>query len=218
VSLMRDMDSSNDIREVRWASRVNPSKIRRLYEMDARGILDEELIDQVGFALYSRCQSILTATEAHAGRVKCPRCGTVIVHNWDREAVLQCGRCSWRVKWGDYLATYQDRHLHGGGALDAFSAYITRFEQAHSPHQRMIAIDCLIHAFHWELVKDPGRSAAINLIYGKNAQQVFDFLNNLTYGEASSPEIQATKQSWDRKLALSQRRKLPTAPIEESQR
>jgi hypothetical protein len=34
--------------EVRWASRVNPRTIRRLDDTDARGIVDEELIDAVG--------------------------------------------------------------------------------------------------------------------------------------------------------------------------
>ena len=50
--------------DVRWASRVNPATIRRLYETDARGIVDEDLIDEVGFALYARCQSILCASDS----------------------------------------------------------------------------------------------------------------------------------------------------------
>src|SRR5436305_3499491 len=117
---MEDSTDRYDLAEVRWAPRVNPHKIRRLYETDARGIVDEELIEEVGFALYSRCRSILAATEAHAGRIQCPRCGAIVAHNWDRRAVLQCGACSWRVRWGDYLKTYQDKHLHGGGAVAAF--------------------------------------------------------------------------------------------------
>ena len=31
--------------KLRWAPRMEPEKIRRLYEMDARGIRDEELLD-----------------------------------------------------------------------------------------------------------------------------------------------------------------------------
>ena len=107
------MSTSDDLAQVRWASRVNPSKIRRLYETDARGIVDEELIDEVGIALYSRCQSILEATEAHAGRVRCPRCRTAIEHPWDKEAVLACPTCAWTVQWGAYLKTFQDKKLVG---------------------------------------------------------------------------------------------------------
>src|SRR5260370_19635440 len=75
---MDDNTERNDLAEVRWAPRVNPHKIRRLYDTHARGIVDDELIEEVGFALYSRGKSILIATEAHAGRVQCPRCGNIV--------------------------------------------------------------------------------------------------------------------------------------------
>ena len=46
----------------RWAPRVRRSKIRRLYETDALGIYDDELIDDVGYALLARCRSFLAAS------------------------------------------------------------------------------------------------------------------------------------------------------------
>src|SRR2546427_13195711 len=113
MEAMDDTPDKYDLAEVRWAPRVNPQKIRRLYETDARGIVDEELIEEVGFGLYSRCLSILIATEAHAGRLQCPRCDNIISHQGERDAVLQCDRCAWRVRWGDYHRTDQDKHLHG---------------------------------------------------------------------------------------------------------
>ena len=63
--------------DIRWSPKLRPEKLQRLYETDARGIVDEELIDEVGYTLYSRCDSILTVTEAFAGRLKCPGCGFV---------------------------------------------------------------------------------------------------------------------------------------------
>ena len=33
-----------------WAPKVKPQSIRRLYETDAKGIVDEDLINDVGFA------------------------------------------------------------------------------------------------------------------------------------------------------------------------
>jgi ribosomal protein S27AE len=202
---MEDAREKNDIAEVRWAPRVNPNKIRRLYETDARGIVDDELIEEVGFAFYSRCRSILTATEAHAGRVECPRCGSIVLHHGDRNALIRCDQCSWQVRWGDYFKTYQDKHLHGGGAVWAFRSYIEEFTKARSSRERMLAIDRLIHVFHCELVQDPVRSVGVNLIYGKNTREVTEFLDRLTYGEATSPELKETKVAWDRKLELSQR-------------
>jgi len=109
------------------------------------------------------------------------------------------------VRWGDYFKTYQDKHLHGGGAVWAFRSYIEEFTKARSPRERMLAIDRLIHVFHCELVQDPVRSVGVNLIYGKNTREVTEFLDRLTYGEATSPELKETKVAWDRKLELSQR-------------
>jgi hypothetical protein len=202
---MGETSEKYDLAEVRWASRVNPQKIRRLYETDARGIVDEELIEEVGFGLYSRCLSIIAVTQAHAGRLPCPRCSQVIEHRWDRNAVLQCAGCGWRVRWGDYFKTYRGKQLHGYGALPFFQSYVEEFTRARSPRERMLAIDRLIHAFHCELVQDPVRSVGVNLIYGKNTREVTEFLDRLSYGEASTPELKATRAAWERKLELSQR-------------
>jgi hypothetical protein len=34
--------------EIRWSRRVKPEMIRRLYTLDAKGIVDEDLINEVG--------------------------------------------------------------------------------------------------------------------------------------------------------------------------
>ena len=129
-----------DIDEVRWAPRVNPSLIRRLYETDARGIVDAELIENVGFALLARCESILLTTNAHErGRVTCPRCRRMIVRSSGvtvKDMLVTCTSCAWSVRWGDYLKTYQDKHLHGGGAVSLFEAFITQFQRAHLPREK----------------------------------------------------------------------------------
>jgi hypothetical protein len=112
--------------EIRWAPRVNPSLIRRLYETDALGIVDDDLIDKIGFALYARCQSILEVTEAHEQRrVKCPRCRRIVIRSGgpsEKDTLIVCDSCAWSMRWRDYLKTYQDKRLHGGGAVALFSA------------------------------------------------------------------------------------------------
>ena len=172
-----------EVGNVQWASRVNPALVRRLYETDARGIVDEELIDTVGHALYARCQSILQATEAHAGRIICPECGALVIRAStpsDRQAILDCAGCGWRVRWVEYFKTFQGKHLNGGGALAFHAEFVEGFRRARSPQEKMLAIDRLIHAFHWELVQSPGRSAARELIYAKRYQDVLTFLDTLT--------------------------------------
>ncbi len=114
---MSDAGSKASLLGVHWASRVNPILIRRLYQTDARGIVDEELIDAVGFALYARCESILQATEAHAGHIICPECGTLVKRDggpWLKDAILECAQCGWQVPWEEYFKTYQHKHLVGG--------------------------------------------------------------------------------------------------------
>ena len=89
--------SNSGLRHVQWASPVNPKLTRRLYQTDAFGIVNEELIDVVGYALLARCQSILQATDAHAGRIICPECGTVVVREskaGDSDAMLDCHACT----------------------------------------------------------------------------------------------------------------------------
>ena len=64
-----------------WSPRVPKHKIRRLYQQDARGIQDDDLINEVGFALLARCESFLEANQAVRGRVSCPVCGGLVPHD-----------------------------------------------------------------------------------------------------------------------------------------
>src|SRR5918999_6102159 len=92
---------------LRWEPRVDPEKIRRLYESDARHILDEELLDEVAFALYARCESVLTVTEVICrGRMNCPRCAraTDVGRRW--EDAIRCEACGWETNWEALRRSY----------------------------------------------------------------------------------------------------------------
>src|SRR5258706_13527685 len=95
-----------------WAPRVPQTHLRRLYEQDAQGIYDEDLMDEVGYALLSRCQSFLDATAAVQGRAPCPICGRVVHHNGKKEALLHCD-CGWTLTWEDYFTPIQPTQLSG---------------------------------------------------------------------------------------------------------
>ena len=185
-------------REVRWAPRVAPQRIRRLYATDALGIVDDEQIDEVGLALYARCQSILRATAAHKGRVACPRCEAAVLRPgsvWRRGQVLRCEACGWTATWGAYYDTYKGKHLKGGSALGAFREFVERYPLAPTPRARMLAIDRLLHTFHHQL-KASTRPAGINLIDG-TLSEVLDFLQQLTDGphEVGSRDASATEHA-----------------------
>jgi hypothetical protein len=194
-------DACADGSRPRWNPRVPQHQIRRLYENDARGILDEDLVQDVAIALYLRCQSILVATEAHEGQATCPRCGGKIPHDWNKNAVITCAGCGWRTTWGAYFKTYQDKQLHGGGAVFAFQAYVDEYPKADSARLRWLLIDRLIHVFHHELRGKPSRPAACNLIGGR-LHEVEALLNELAYGEGSAPEARQEQAAFRQKSAL----------------
>lgn len=181
-----------------WYPRVKPHLIRQLYENDAQGTVDEALIEQVGVGLLLRCRSILIATEAHDGRATCPRCGGVIPHRWRKDELMTCAQCGWQATWGDYFKTYQDKQLHGGGAVFAFRSYIENYPRAQNARERVLLIDQLLHAFHHELTQLYSRPAACNLITGKLAE-VVAFLDTLTYGEHSAPAAKQEYENWEAK-------------------
>ncbi|MGC9359909.1 MAG: hypothetical protein ACP5G7_05950 [Anaerolineae bacterium] len=180
-----------------WAPRVPQRKIRQLYQTDAMGIYDEELIEEVGYGLLARCESFIAANEAAHGRAPCPVCGAVVFHGGDKQEMLHCESCGWELSWGDYFKTIQHKQLSGAAPVwDLFRAFIQRFPSARSPRERMLLIDELIHGYHWNLKPPtPTRPVAVNLIEGRLGA-VIDFLDELSYGDGSTPGLVATRKQW----------------------
>jgi hypothetical protein len=187
----------SEIQGFKWARRVEPEKIRRLYTLDAKGIVDEELIDEVGYAMYARCESIRIATEAHAGRPTCHKCRGTMEHRWKRNEPMVCESCGWTTTWGDYLKTYQRKQLYGGKAYPIFLSFLEDWPNARSHRDRLLLIDRLIHAVHAELGSETSmyRPAAVNLIEG-TAHELVAFLDDLAYGDKSTPGLLELRDAW----------------------
>jgi hypothetical protein len=175
---------------------VQKAKIKRLYDLDSQGIYDFELLDEVGYALRSRCQSFITACQAVAGNAPCPVCDTVIPHNWDKEKLLNCPKCDWQLTWGDYFATIQHKQLSGAEpVLEIFQEFVDQFPKARTDREKMFRIDRLLHGFHWNVKYGPTRPVAINLIEGR-LHDVILFLDELSYGPDSTPGTIEQKTEW----------------------
>ncbi len=188
----------SDRSEIEWSPRVSLAKIHALYVNEANGTIDDELVEEVGFGMLARCRSIMQYTEASdTGRVRCMRCAkqgqeTIIQRKIHKpSALIRCPVCGWQVRWRVYKAESEnaDGQLRAGHAGAAFARYVAVYPQSRTREEKILAIDRLIHEFHWILVKEgqPARAnkpAAVNLLRG-NIPQVLNLLDELTYGKNS---------------------------------
>lgn len=165
-----------------WSPRVRREKIRQLYHNDACGIVDEELLDDIGTTLYCRCESILKASDAAVGRIHCPSCASIIRRrSVEKHEQIECKQCGWKIEWIAYQKTYQHKDLWGMGFADAMREFMTRWQARPSPREKMLLIDRLIHLWHWQFSKERGasRPAAPTFIEGRR-KEVIKFLNELS--------------------------------------
>ena len=184
---------------ISWASRLKPALIRRLYQSDATGPLDEVLIDEVGIGLLARCESVHRVTKR-----LCPGCGDPLDGAWDRgrNRSLRCSGCDWQSTWAQYHGSYRGKSLHGGRAYDSFIRFLRDYPVSRTPQQKMAAIDVLIHSLHEWARETLTRPAAHNLIQGSR-DGVFDLLENLAYGDQRDTSSEGARASYFRRLARS---------------
>ncbi len=184
-----------------WARRVPQHKIRLLYRSDAQGIVDEELIDDVGYSMYARCESILTVTRAMKGTVVCPECGATVQRTrppkrtGGRDELVDCANCEWQLPWYDYHRSFRRKQLVGGLALPAFEEFVSHWP-ARSPRDKLLLIDALIHALHANAESGLAfRSAGVNVISG-SLRDVKALLNEIAYSDLSTPGTRETGERW----------------------
>ena len=198
----------NDRADITWAPRVSLAKIWALYLKESSGICDDELIDEVGISLYLRCLSILEYNQAVAGSARCKRCAKRGITTFIERKTLKptelirCPNCSWQVRWRVYVAEADKAGggLHAGNAGAAFQKYMLTYPHCKEARDKILAIDQLIHEFHWNLVHEsealePHKPAGVNLLQGSSTQ-VKELLDELAYGENSDPKLLANRRWW----------------------
>ncbi len=183
---------------IRWAKKVTKEKIAELYSSDAAGYNDIELVDEVGTALYARCESIISVTYGFEKKLLiCPLCGKEIPLDTEKNE-FSC-ECGFHATWQEFRASYKGKQLYGANALPAFLEYHRNFPNAHSYKKKMMCIDRLIHAFHVlhsyrseSVSYDPydknntlGRPVCTNLIEG-SLSEVVKFLDTLSESNAKA--------------------------------
>jgi hypothetical protein len=133
---------------IRWAPKVPVAMIVRVYRLDAEGMEDARLLDDVGWRLLVRSQDVLLVSDS---QVRCPRCSTVFDVPWigqPSDHRSECAGCGWSITAGEYHASFEHQDLNGVGARDAFEEFITRFPRLRSYSEKMVAVDRLVNAVH----------------------------------------------------------------------
>lgn len=187
-----------------WAKRISGEQIFRLYQSDASGLLDEELLDEVAYGLLARAEAITSVTRTHSeGIYPCAACGAEILlkGHKDKDAILKCS-CSWQLSKGEYHKTYKGKQLVGGAAQPIIDRAMKNFPARGTPQDKMRWIDDLIHAFHGELQGEYFRPMAVNFIEG-NSRTVIDLILSLAYEENSPVERKIQRKTWIQKLKQS---------------
>ena len=133
---------------IKWSKKVPQELISRLYNQSISGIHDDELADEVGWALYARCESIISATSGHEKKILiCPQCGKDVALE-EKEKVFSCPCRGLNATWEEFRKSYKGKQLYAANALPIFLTYYRDFPRAKTYGEKLILIDCLIHSFH----------------------------------------------------------------------
>ncbi|MCL2773840.1 MAG: hypothetical protein FWD71_10870 [Oscillospiraceae bacterium] len=173
--------------KIKWAERVSRDKIKRLYESDANLMLDENLLQEIGYAFIARCESILAINKLFEYHIlTCPSCGKDINQNTENRNYI-CG-CGWSITEEDLKSTYQRKQLSGLTLNEYANNFIADWNRAlNDPKKQMIAVDYLIHRFHWEMTENPTRPVAVNYIEG-SMDTVTQLIFDLAYGDTDEKQ------------------------------
>ena len=92
-----------------------------------------------------------------------------------------------------------DPNETGAGQRPTWSPRVSRYAIARLYQQKLVLIDTLLHRYHWELEGEAGGPGAVGLI-GGTRNEVIAFLNELSYGQHSSPGLEQNRAQWRKKL------------------
>jgi len=190
--------------KVQWSRRVPLYKLRLLYESEAKGILDEDLLNEVGYGIYACCQDLLERAEAARGRVKCRNCDNIIIRplingRFADSDVLRCSQCGWEVACKDYHESLlRKRPAPPYEPEEIFKEFAEQWPLASSSREKLLLIDRLIHEWHVHYIT-VGWPLGTCVIQA-TARQMVDLLEGLAYGPDSSKGLEQTRMLWMSRL------------------
>lgn len=159
-----------------WPAKLDIYKLKQLYMLDAKGIQDNILVDEIGLTLYVRCiygkEDMLRMEKSI---IRCHNCSRELTGSSD---FRQC-RCGYQYSYKEYRRNYRKNNMPTGAASKVFEAFMTGWSLAKSYNEKMILIDTLLHEFHLSLISGAiHRPVAMNFIDGTRSQ-VESIINDL---------------------------------------
>ena len=110
----------------------------------------------------------------------------------------KCPACGFSMPMGAMRESFRKKQLNPGGAVPAFEKYTADWEKASTVQQKMLAIDAVIHSFHYSLKAMPDmptRAAGVNLIEGRLGD-VEAFLDQLSADGTFKTELARSHSLW----------------------
>lgn len=148
----------------RWPEKLDIHKLNKLYQLDAGGIHDEVLADEIGLTLYLRCKcGKEDAERMDKNIIRCHGCGSELDGDED---FRQCS-CGRQYSYREYRRSFRTNNMPTGAAAKIFATFIEDWESAKTYQEKMLLIDTLLHEFHLSMISGAThRPVAMNFIDG----------------------------------------------------
>ncbi|MDR0286402.1 MAG: hypothetical protein LBI03_01645 [Clostridiales bacterium] len=169
----------------KWCKKVSRNDLLKLYQSEAKGIIDEELLDKVGYTFYIRCmQAKQTRELMEQGQILCLNCGGILSADFSKDNQPIICECGYSYTYREYRRSCNTANMPGGRAAPIFEHFVKEWPICKDTSQKMMLIDWLIHECHVTLMSGlKGRSVCINLIEG-TSKQISDLIMKLSYGSS----------------------------------
>lgn len=163
-----------------WAPALPPNKLRRLYGSSASGMLDHDLLEDVGIQLYVRCQQgIEEFALIRSGKLKCHHCGSVLPKS---EGLMVCG-CGFQYTFSEYSGSFNSHHMPGGNAAHIFSEFVEKWPYARTDSAKMNLIDWLVHQCHISMFSGLRLRSVLKNLIDASQQTAEKLVLELAYGD-----------------------------------
>ncbi|MHB1484873.1 MAG: DUF3788 family protein [Saccharofermentanales bacterium] len=165
----------------KWCKKVSRNDLMKLYQSEAKGMIDDELLDEVGYTFYTRCTQAKQARELmEKGQILCHHCGAILNADiikigeytpFSKDNLPVGCECGYSYTYREYRRSCNAANMPGGRATPIFETFAQKWPGCRDSTQKIMLIDWLIHECHVTLMSGmKGRSVCINLIEGTTKQ------------------------------------------------